>query len=557
MREFLRVFRRFLVVGVSFSFALNVILLAPSLYMLQVFDRVLVSRSMETLWLLSVIAAVWLLAGLALDILRQRVLAYAAGHLDQRHAAPLLRSLLGNAADPQRRMDTGALRDLGIVRSFLGGPAVLAIFDAPWVVVYLIVITLFHPLLGAIAAAASLLLVFAAWLANRLSEGSIKRSQEAGAKASAFVQAGLRAADAVKAHGMGEGLARVWHMDHAQALEEARYAARVSATIGGVTRTLRQLLQIVMLGAGAWLVIEFSASAGVTIAATILLGRMLAPLESMSANWKTIAEARGAWQRLRDAPSSDDAKRREFSLPPPEGKVEVAGVFFSPSPGAQPTLRNVTFSMEPGEMLAIIGPSGSGKSTLSRLLTGIWKPSAGSVRLDGVELSNWDTAGLGPHVGYCPQDVQLIVGTVAQNIARFAEVDSEKIVEAARLAGCHDLIARLPENYQTNIGEGGSMLSGGQRQRVALARALYGNPRFVVLDEPNANLDADGELALENVLQALRERRVTTIIVTQRMPVVELADKVLMLRDGMVERLGRKRTDEDANVKPLQIVGAG
>ena len=556
MRDLIRVFRRFLLVGASFSIALNIILLVPSLYMLQVFDRVLVSRSIETLWLLSIIAAIWLCAGLVIDVLRQRVLAHAAAHLDARHSVPLLETLLSTAADPQRRMDVAQLRDLATMRSFLAGPAVLALFDAPWIAIYLLVIGLFHPILGVIAAVAALLLVAAAWLANRLSADSLSRSQEAGAKASAFVQAGLRAADVVKAHGMAGGLARVWFDDHDKAIGEARVAARVTATLGGAARTLRQLLQIVMLGVGAWLVIDLNASAGVTIAATILLGRMLAPLESIAANWKTITEARLAWQRLRSAPIANRSAQREFELPMPDGKLEVSGLFFAPSPTAQPTLRNVTFTLEPGEIMAIIGPSGSGKSTLSRLITGIWKPTSGSVRLDGIELSNWNREALGPHIGYCPQDVQLITGTVAQNIARFGEIESDRVLDAARLAGCHDLVARLPDDYRTQIGEGGGLLSGGQRQRVALARALYGNPRYVVLDEPNANLDSDGERALEQVILTLRERKVTTIIVTQRMEIVEFADKVLMLRDGLVERIGKKRADE-ASSKPLQVVGGG
>jgi PrtD family type I secretion system ABC transporter len=454
-------------------------------------------------------------------------------------------------------MDVAQLRDLATMRTFLAGPAVLALFDTPWIFIYLLVIGLFHPILGVIAAVAAALLVASAWLADRLSADSLGRSQEAGAKASAFVQAGLRAADVVKAHGMAGGLARTWFENHDKALGEARTATRITATLGGATRTLRQLLQIVMLGVGAWLVIDLNASAGVTIAATILLGRMLAPLEGIAANWKTIAEARLAWRRLQNAPVASQSATREFSLPVPEGKLEVAGVFFAPSAGAAPTLRNVTVTLEPGEIMAIVGPSGSGKSTLSRLVTGIWTPTSGSVRLDGIEMRNWDRDALGPHIGYCPQDVQLITGTVAQNIARFGEVESDKVVDAARHAGCHDLIARLPDNYSTQIGEGGGFLSGGQRQRVALARALYGNPRLVVLDEPNANLDSDGERALEQVIVALRERKVTTIIVTQRMEIVEFADKVLMLRDGMVERIGRKRTDEEANAKPLQIVAGG
>lgn len=548
MKMLWQVFRRFLLLASGFSLAINLILLVPSLFMLQVFDRVFASRSLDTLGLLAVVATLWLVTGLALDVLRQRVLAQAAGHLDERYASPTLQRLLDSAADPTRRADLGQLRDLGSIRSFLSGPAIHALFDAPWILVYGALIALFHPMLGLIAGTSALSFVVIARMSDRLSAADADKSRDAAGLAGQFVQSSLQAAEAVGAHGMAPAIAATWLRNHTEGLAYARSAAGVAATFAAFSRFLRQLLQIVMLGAGAWLVIEQHASPGITIAATILLGRMLAPLESITGNWKTIAEARAAWKRLAEGAEPAERETGAFDLPAPEGRLEVQGLYFRPAPDAAPTLQNVSFTVEPGEVLAVIGASGSGKSTLARLLIGLWTPAAGTVRLDGVHIGNWRREALGPHIGYCPQDVQLVAGTVAQNIARFADVPSESVVEAARLARCDDLIARLTGAYETEVGDAGARLSGGQRQRVALARALFGSPRLVVLDEPNASLDAAGEEALTRVIDALRSRRITTVIVTQRMPIVEQADKVLILRDGTVERFGVK--------KPLQVVEA-
>ena len=522
--------------------------------MLQVFDRVLVSRSVETLVLLVVLAAGWLAVGLVLDVLRQRVLSHAAAQLDDRYGAATLKALLTAAAAPVRQMETQQLRDLATVRGFLTGPAVQALFDAPWFVVYLLVITLFHPLLGAVAALASVLLVSITWIGHRGTVASVARSAEAGARAGNFVQASLRASEAIAAHGMGEHIARTWYADHHRALSEGRTAARLQATVSATSRTLRQALQIILLAVGAWLVIDMHVSAGVTLAATILLGRLLSPLESLSANWKSIADAFKSWQRLSRDRQNAAGQLESFDHPVPEGRLECENLAFAPTDGKPPTLRNINFVIEPGEIVAIMGASGSGKSTLARLLVGIWQPTSGKVRLDGMEIHNWDRGALGVHMGYVPQDVQLISGTIAQNISRFAEPDSEAIIAAAKLARCHDLIARLPDDYRTQVGESGTLLSGGQRQRVALARALYGNARLIVLDEPNASLDADGERDLDEIIKELRNRGVTTVVVTQRLQVAEQVDRVVILRDGQIERIGKRRPDDAESLPPLHVV---
>ena len=548
------VFRRFLIIAAGFSLALNLILLVPALFMLQVFDRVLVSRSIETLILLVVLAAAWLAVGLVLDVLRQRVLSHAAAQLDNRYGAATLKALLSAAATPVRQLETQQLRDLATVRGFLTGPAVQALFDAPWFVIYLLVITLFHPLLGAIAALASVVLVSLTWIGHRGTKASVARSAEAGARAGNFVQASLRASEAIAAHGMAEHIARAWFADHHLALAEGRSAGRLQATLSATSRTLRQALQVILLAVGAWLVIDMHVSAGVMLASTILLGRLLAPLESLSANWKSIADAFKSWQRLSKDQQNATRVLESFDHPVPDGRLECENLSFAPAVGKPPTLRNINLIIEPGEIIAIMGASGSGKSTLARLLVGIWQPSSGKVRLDGMEIQNWDRGVLGAHLGYVPQDVQLISGTIAQNIARFAESDSEAIIAAAKLARCLEIIARLPDDYRTHVGESGTLLSGGQRQRVALARALYGNPRVVVLDEPNASLDADGERDLDEIIKELRVRGITTIVITQRLQVAEQVDRVVILRDGQIERMGKRRPDDADSAPPLHVV---
>ncbi len=550
------VFRRFFVISASFSLALNLILLVPALFMLQVFDRVLVSRSTETLVLLLVLSAGWLAVGWGLDIFRQRVLGLAAAHLDKRAGVSTLQHLLDEAAHPDRKLETQQLRDLATVRTFLTGPSVLAIFDAPWVIVYLGVITLFHPYLGAVSAAACALLVFLTWLSFRMTGASTARANEAGARAGAYVQSSLRAAEVIAAHGMGARIAKTWLADHKRALMEGQHASRLHARFSATSRALRQALQIILLAVGAWLVIAMNVSAGVTIAATILLGRLLAPLESVAGNWKVIMEALKAWQRLGKSALHVARQNNSFEHPEPVGRIDAEGVFFVPQLGGPATIRNMTFAIQPGEVVAVMGPSGSGKSTLARLMMGIWKPSGGKVRLDGIELQNWNREVLGNHIGYCPQDVQLIRGSVAQNISRFSEPDDVAVVSAAKLARCHELISRLPQDYRTEVGENGAMLSGGQRQRIALARALYGNPKFVVLDEPNANLDTEGERDLDETIKELRSRRITTVIITQRTQAAEQADRVFMVREGMLERIGKRRSEDGDPGKSLQVVSS-
>lgn len=427
------------------------------------------------------------------------------------------------------------------MRAFLSGSGVLALFDAPWLPIYLLLITLMHPVLGGTAALGAAALVALGFLTDRLtrepSEESVRRSRACAQLAEKLV----RNAEAVLGMGMTKTVIERWDRHHEEMLEAQRDHTHTSSWLSAFGRALRQVLQVVMLGVGAWLVIDMQATAGVMIAATILLARALQPVEHLISGWRGLLNARGAWARLEDrrARDSDTAK---VALPAPLGRIHVERLAYTFAPSRPPLIKNVNLSLDPGESLGVIGPSASGKTTLLRLLLGIWRPQAGVVRLDGADISRWERDALSEHIGYLPQDVELFSGTVGENIARLrGELDpasSEGIVAAARLAHAHDMILQLPDGYDTQIGEGGAVLSGGQRQRVALARALYGEPKLVVLDEPNANLDSEGEAALIAALRELKARGVTVIMATHSPTLMAALDKLAVIRNGTMDMFG-------------------
>ena len=538
MRQLLARFRPFFFYAGLFSLFINLLLLVPVLYMLQVFDRVIASRSNETLVVLTIGAIVALLVGMVLDILRGRLLATAGVALDRRLGAPVLSGLLSNAARPGGAEYVGGLRDVGALRAFLTGTGIFALFDAPWLPVYICVIFLFHPLLGLIASLGSALLLCLAYLNEKLTRGALEELQAKGRKAGRFVDLSLRNAEVVGAHGMVRNVTRYWEELNRSVLLAQSRASRAGGSISGATKLTRQVVQIAMLATGAWLVIDQHVSAGVMLAATILLSRALAPVEAMIAGWKSLVDARSAYSRLDALLGVRLNAPEQTELPAPEGALSVERVAFGIRDHEKAIIRGVSFEIAPGGSLGIIGPSAAGKSTLARLILGMWKPVNGVIRLDGADVSEWDREKLGPHVGYLPQDVELFSGSVAENIARMGKVDSEEVVLAAKRANAHDLILRLPKGYDTQIGEGGATLSGGQRQRLALARALYCKPRLVLLDEPNANLDSEGEDALMRAMLQLKEDRVTLIVITHRPALLASIDKVLVLREGQVEMFG-------------------
>ena len=538
MQELLRTYRHVLVHAGVMSFFLNLLLLAPTLYMLQVFDRVFTSRSDETLFWLTAITVGLLALYLVIDWMRGRLLAGVSALVDRLLGETVMLRVLEDAASPTPGRLAFLARDAGILRSFFGGPGIVALLEAPWLPFFIVVIYLFHPLLGTLAVISALALVVLAVLNFRLTQKPLESIQDATRKAGRFIDVGSRNAEVVKALGMYRDVVERWGRHNREALRLQNDVARSTSWLSGGTRFARQLIQVLMLAAGAYLVIDQHVTPGVMMATTLILGRALAPVEQLIAQWKLIGEARVAYRRLDAAFASAAQKTTPLQLPPLKGEVVADRVSFGIRPGQPAILKGVSFNLAAGEFLGVIGPSGSGKSTLVRLLTGVWSPQAGAIRLDGAEVGHWDGEALGRQIGYLPQDIELFPGTVAENIARMGPVDDAAVIEAAQAAGVHSLILGLPEGYGTEIGINGENLSGGQRQRVALARALYGRPQLVVLDEPNANLDADGDQALLASLDRLKQAGVTAVMVCHKPSLLARADRLLILKEGAVAAFG-------------------
>ena len=538
MRKFFVRFRPFFLSAGFFSLVINILMLVPALFMLQVFDRVVSSRSEETLIMLALLAGGALIFMAYLDVIRSRLLSSAGVALEKLLGPRVLSDMMRRGVMPEGRESTHGLRDVGAIRAFLTGPGIVALFDAPWVPIYIAIIWLFHPVLGMIAAAGALMLLSIAWMNEKLSRKPLEQMQLESRKAGRYADQSVAHAEAAGALGMVDNLARGWQSLSRNVLNHQLDANRASSAFSSLSRFTRQFLQVAMLATGAWLVIHQSATIGVMIAATILLGRALAPVESAIGGWKSLVDARSAYGRLDKTLTDEHDDSAATELPPPVGALSVERVIFGFPGQDRPIIKNVSFESAPGEALAIVGPSAAGKSTLSRLIVGVWKPTAGVVRLDGADISKWPRARLGPYVGYLPQTVELFAGTVSENIARLGEVDSVAVINAAKRANAHDMILRLPHGYDTPIGDSGAFLSAGQRQRVGLARALYGSPQLVVLDEPNSNLDSEGESALIDAIRTLKAEHVTIIVITHRTPILAAMDKVILLREGVIEKQG-------------------
>ena len=523
----------------AFSFIINLLFLVPAFFTLQVFDRVISSNSMETLMVLLAGTGVALLILMLLDYVRTRLQNVVGILVDERLSPPVVNAIVERAARAQGSARTEGIRDVASLRSVFSANGVIAVFDAPWVVVYVGVIWLFHPALGIGAAFSALLMLALAWLNDRISRRSLETLQSEGRRASQYVESSLRNAEVLQALGMTQRLLARWRalQDRVAAMQTS--ASRTTVAFTAATKAVRQTIQILMLALGAYLVLTQQASAGVMIATSILLGRAVQPVEQLVGSWRTLIEARAAYARLVEL-SKDFERNTEprVTIPRPEGRLTVESISFR-APGVDTlVLNNIAFSIAAGEALAIVGPSAAGKSTLARLLTGVWSPTTGRVRLDGADVAYWPREQLGPHIGYVPQDVELFDGTVADNIARLDKVDSEAVVAAAMRANAHDMILTLPKGYDTPVGEHGSRLSPGQRQRVALARALYGSPQLVVLDEPNSNLDGAGEIALAQAMSALHDAGVTSVVVTHRPSLIAHVDKILVLAAGRIQQFG-------------------
>lgn len=522
----------------AFSFFINLLFLIPAVFTLQVFDRVIPSNSQDTLIVLLFGTAVALLILLALDYVRNRLQNVVGNLVDERLSPPVVNAIVAQTARSPQGARVAAMSDVAALRNVFSANGLIAVFDAPWVVVYVLVIWAFHPVLGIGAALFSVLMLVLAWLNDVVSRRRLEVLQKETRRAAQYVETSLRNAEVLQALGMTEKLLGRWRSMQGKMAPLQTEASQSAVAFSAATRFMRQAIQILMLALGAYLVLSQQASAGIMIATTILLGRAVQPVEQLVGSWRLLADARAAYGRLQELAKDFDDQSPRLSVPRPDGQLTVDGISYRAPGSERLILSSITLGLAPGEALAVIGPSAAGKSTLARLLTGVWTPTAGTVRLDGADVAYWPREQLGPWIGYVPQDVELFDGSVADNIARLDEVDSEAVVAAAKRANAHELVLSLPEGYDTQVGEHGSRLSPGQRQRIALARALYGDPRLVILDEPNSNLDGAGEIALAQALSSLRGEGVTSVVVTHRPSLIAHVDKILVLEAGRVQQFG-------------------
>jgi PrtD family type I secretion system ABC transporter len=549
--------RSLLVSGLIVSALMSVLALTTSIYMLQVYDRVLSSRSEDTLLLVTVMAVAGIGAFAALDALRSRMLMRLGMRVADRLSMRVLRAVVAVISQSGGMNARSGLRDVETIRNFLGSPSLSAFMDAPFILIYLIVLYLLSPVLLGIVIVGGAVIAGIALTNQRTSNPGIARSLGLLARTNEFAEDGMRNADVLEGMGMSASFAARWRDRWLEAQRVNAQASDMETGYSAASKAVRMLIQIFLLGAGALLILDYHSTGGIMIAASIIGSRALAPIETIVASWKSVVATKLAWQRvtslLEHAPKRDE----RMKLPAPKGRIDVQGASFVVRSSGTPILQNVAFSLLPGESLGIIGPSASGKSTLLRLLVGAWPCHRGAVRLDGANIYEWPRADLSKYIGYLPQDVELFDGTVRENIARMSDGDPDAIVRAAQRAGAHEMILSLPEGYDTEVGGGGHRLSGGQSQRIGIARALFGNPRLVVLDEPNSNLDGQGETALCNTLTRLQMEGVTVIVVAHRPNILSQVDKMLVLAaGGTVEAFGpreeaMRRYARRGNVVPL------
>ena len=527
----------FRTVGI-FSAIINLMLLVPSLYMLQVYDRVLASRNETTLLMLTVMVVGAYLFMSALEFVRSFVLIRVGAQLDMK----LNRRIYTAAFEQNLRKAGGnagqALQDLTTVRQFVTGNGLFAFFDAPWFPVYLVVIFLFSPVLGLFALCGTAVLIALAFVNEAVSRKPLADASTLAVNANNAATNNLRNAEVIEAMGMLPNMMTRWFKLHGRFLQLQAEASGKAGVVGAGTKFFRTSLQSLILGLGALLVLDGKITAGMMVVSSILMGRTLNPVEQLIGVWKSWASTRSAYGRLVELLDANPPRKTGMSLPKPIGLVALESVSAAPPGSTVAIIRNLSFSIMPGDVLGVIGPSGAGKSTLARLLVGVWPAAVGKVRLDGADLYQWNKDELGPSIGYLPQDIELFAGSVSENIARFGELDPEKVVAAAKLAGVHEMILQLRQGYDTPLGDSGAGLSGGQKQRIALARALYDDPSLLVLDEPNSNLDEAGEQALAAAVAAFRERGRTVVLISHRASALATTNKLLLLHEGTAQMFG-------------------
>jgi len=531
----------FVAIGLM-SGMINILMLTGAIFMLEIYDRVLPSRSVPTLVGLVILAAGLFAAQGMLDMIRGRMLVRIGSRLDEALSGRVYEAIVRLPLKVGHRNDgLQPMRDLDSVRSFLSGLGPTALFDLPWLPIYLIICFLFHPYIGLAALFGAIVLAILTIMTEvKTREPTLEATKFAVAR-STLAEASRRNAEVLTAMGMTSRIAAHWGEANSKYMASQRVASDVAGGFGSMSKVLRMMLQSGVLAVGAYLVIYQQASAGIIIAGSILSARALAPVDLAIANWRSFVAARQGWQRLTELLRLLPLQMAPMALQPPGKSLTVENVAAVPPGSEKVIVQDVSLVLQSGNGLGIIGPSGSGKSSLARMLVGVWRPARGRIRLDGAALDQWSSESLGKHLGYLPQDVELLAGTVAQNIARFtAELDSKTVIAAAQAAGVHDLIVGLPEGYDTQVGESGTALSAGQAQRVALARALYGDPFLVVLDEPNSNLDAEGDEALSRAIMGVRARGGIVVVVAHRPTAIANVDLLLMMHQGRAQAFGPK-----------------
>lgn len=533
-----RSYRKILVFLFFFSFFINALAIVPALYMFQIYDTVLTGHSVVTLVMLSLIAIFMYVFLGAMDWVRSRILVALSNDFDNKLRGRLFDAVVDAVLRSQSATSAQAFGDLANLRQFLTGTGLFALLDFPWVPLYLAVIYLIHPIIAVYGIIAMAVILMVAFFSEMLTRKPIQESNVHYQRANAFLQGNVRNAQVIEAMGMRDAVRAHWFEHYGKMLALQTEASRKAGTLQSISKAIRITAQSLVLGVGAYYVIENHITAGQMIMGSILMGRMMSPVDLAVGAWRQFVGVRQSYRRLDDLFLEHPVRPLRLPLPPPKGLVAVEALTAVPPNSQVQILRAVTFAVQPGEVVGIIGPTAAGKSTLAKHLVGVMQPTAGAVRLDGARLDHYNSANLGRYIGYLPQDIELFGGTVAQNIARYGELDGERIVAAARAAGVHDMILQMPQGYETPIGEGGAFLSGGQRQRVALARALYGDPVLVVLDEPNANLDDQGEAALMKAVVDLKNRGATVFLITHKTNILSLTDKILILANGMVQMFG-------------------
>jgi PrtD family type I secretion system ABC transporter len=546
--------RTFVTIG-FFSFIVNMLMLVPVIYMLQIYDRVLTSRNQDTLIGLTVIMiAMYFVIGF-LEWIRSQLLIRLGNRMDQRLSGKVFRAAFEKSLHVGSTNASQYFFDLTNVRQFLTGHGLFAFFDSPWTPIFIAVNFYMHTVLGIFSTVSAVFLLCMAILTEVVSKKPLSEANKLHSIAGTFAGANLRNAEAIEAMGMMTHVRGHLYQKHLKFLKLQAMASERASVVSSVTKAARLISQSLILGVGAYLAIQNIITPGMMIAASLLMGRALSPVEMAIGTWKQFLSTRSSYERLEEILTVFPDREGGMSLPPPTGQLVVSSLIAGPPGTNKQILRGVSFVAEPGDIVAVIGPSAAGKTTLARMIVGIWPPFAGGVRLDGVEVSTWDKAELGPFIGYLPQDIELLDGTIAENIARFGEIDAGKVVAAAKDAGIHEMVLQFPGGYDTSIGEGGLVLSGGQKQRIALARAIYDDPVLIVLDEPNSNLDDAGELALLNTLVKLKEAQKTVFVITHRTSILSIVDKVLLVVNGVGQAYG-PRDEVLASLQKAQQLAA-